>query len=796
MAQETVTNGIADLVVTNPVDATDIVRYGAYHLRAIKYGAKVSFAGFTGSVLVTGTDTGSADAYVISPATAVPAYKDRMLVLLVPANTNATTTPTLNISALGSKTIASVSGGALTALDLVAGRPYKLMYDASTDKFRLLNVTKNYVDQLAFGTALPAQSGRSLLVTNGSVASWAADQTGSSGKFLTTNGTTPSWAYAGIATINATVTTDATLTGTYVYVPVQMAALGKSVTLPSALTLSTGGPQYIIDNTKGTYPAGIRDNTGTLIMAVAAGGEAFVTLKDNTSQAGVWSVTGTNLEPGLITIDSTFSSTYASTVLAPFVALDSNTSIHFAALSSGFAAFVVDNTGKVLTTPVTVDATSGSAPRTCFKVSSTTAILFYGASGASAKAVILSLSGTSPALSLSVGTPANATDVEAWNSFENFTGAPIVSQLSSTLYLSSYVTAGVAKAVAISVSGTTVTIGTPATILGSGGLSGTHTTYALTATTALVLYKSGASAPYANNAVVVSVSGTTCNVGTPAALTGVGSSLTAVPSSCLLSATKCLVQDDNNTAGSVIASVFTVSGTTVIAGTLVSVETGIGASSSYAANSATRYNPHLFPLSTSTALLWYFDTISNASRAVVLTESSGTVTAGAILYRSIAAGSATASEGGLPYGLGTSEFIAFKQEASATSAWRTRAIAHKISGTAITAGVAYPLLELPLGSRAANGELLASRLSSGDYVVLGANTATQSIYAMPVFRSNGDAISYRGRISCPALATSLSVAYPAVASNRVVVIGSTQMEGTTIGASTYQLRLLNVEIAQ
>lgn len=158
MGQEAATY-INDLVITNPVDATDIVRYGAYHLRTIKTAVKYSFPGFAGAVICTGTDAGAADAYAINPATPLSGYVSNMLVLLIPANTNATTTPTLNVSGLGTRTIVSVTGGAMQALDLVAGHPYLLRYDTTTSSFWMVSVTKNYIDQLAFSAALPAQPG-------------------------------------------------------------------------------------------------------------------------------------------------------------------------------------------------------------------------------------------------------------------------------------------------------------------------------------------------------------------------------------------------------------------------------------------------------------------------------------------------------------------------------------------------------------------------------------------------------------------------------------------------------------
>jgi len=609
-------------------------------------------------------------------------------------------------------------------------------------------------------------------------------QTGNSGKFVTTNGTDASWAYAGIATVNSSITTNATVSGSYVYQPVAMATMGKSVTLPDATTLSTGGPQYILKN-DGGYPFGIRDNAGTLVSAVAAGGIAYVTLKDASTAAGSWSVIGDNLEPGLITIDSTFSSTYASTVLAPFVALDDNTSIHFAALSSGFAAFVVDNTGKVLTTPVTVSSTASSAPVAAFKVSATSAIVFYGASATDNAAVVLTLSGSSPSLSLSVGTPATtATNggASTW-SYETFTGAPRIAQLSSTLYLWAFANGEVGTH-AVSVSGATVTIGAKATIIASSGTAGSHTTYALTATTALVLYKASTNFNYA---VVVSVSGTTCTVGTPAAITVNCSAYSAPLSSVQLSSTKILVADDNNTSVVMVAAL-TVSGTTVTCGAALTVESGLSANLvSYTVNSATRYNPHLFPLDSSRALLWYLDS-SSISRAVVLSESGGTVTAGTILYRSISAAATGSAESGIVLPQGTTEFAVLKCDADTASSFR--AVANKISGTTITTGTSAAIDSISL--TAAPTQVYATRLSSGDYIVTGGSATPLPQVGMPVFRTNGDAIDFRGIIDAPSLA--LGAANTAVSGNRIVVLGNTQYTGTTVGASTYQLRLLNIEV--
>lgn len=601
---------------------------------------------------------------------------------------------------------------------------------------------------------------------------------------------------AGISSVSSTVTTDTTLTSASAgYQFVQMATMGKSLTLPDATTMTVGGPKFIIDNTQGSYPCGIRNSAGTLLMAVAAGGEAYVSIKSISTAAGVWSITGTNLEPGLITIDNTFSSTYSSTVLAPFVALDDNKSIHFLALASGFAAVAVDKITGAVGTPVTVSAVASMVPRTAFKITSTTAIVFYSSTTGTLISVVISLSG---ATTLAIGTP-SSTLTDTGVGVEDFSGVPKIAQLDSTHYLVSWATAtgaGNTSVAAFEVtSGTTVTLGSTVNIIAANNVINSTTTYALTATTALVLYKSGAGAPYANNGVVISVSGAACSVGTPAALTGVGSSLTAVASSCLLSATKCLVQDDNNTAGSVIASVFTVSGTAVTAGTLVSVETGITTSSSYTANSATRYNPHLFPLSASTALLWYFDS-SSVSRAVVLSESGGTVTKGSILYNSICiSGTSADARLGRIMPQGVSDFCVLGRYGDYYSTIGNVFLSpHKLSGTTITVGRSSACLaDLGGVSSLSSDYWSAIRLTNGKQLIFTGTNVLAPI-AIGVFSSNGDAVNYGGSIKLPRARSAGSKLNLAVSSNRIVILHET-LESTINADSTYQLRLLNVEIA-
>lgn len=596
----------------------------------------------------------------------------------------------------------------------------------------------------------------------------------------------------GISTVGTTITTDATLTSASEgYQPVAMTAMGKSVTLPDATTMTEGGPRFIIKN-NGGYPFGIRSNGGLLVGAVAASGIAYVTLEDNSTAAGTWSVVGDNLEPGLITIDNTFSSTYASTVLKPYVALDDNKSIHFVALASGFAAVAVDNTTKVVGTPVTVDATASSVPKHCFKISATTAIVFYGATNDTLYGVVLTLSG---ATTLAVGTATNS-GANTGIAVEDFSGAPKIAQISTSLYLVSWATAtgaGNTSVMAIGVSGTTVTFGAKADIIAANNVANSTTTYALTATTGLVLYLNDAASPYTISAVVVSVSGTTCTVGTPASIADIHSVTTSPPFSCLLSATKALVVANNNNANLYVYAI-TVSGTTVTFGATLNVEALSGANLHYTGGSATRYNPHLWRLSDTTAGLWYLDG-SGISRVVVLSESGGTVTKGTILYSSVALASSGTAGSGTILPQGTTDFISVSQEAGTiTSGIGARGLSlvpHKISGTNITSGSARfspDILNVNPDS------IFASLLSTGMYVIgLGTGGSTNvGASAVKVVDTNGDFIEDRGSISLPTISIT---AYPfhTVSSNRIVFIGLGG-RGTTVGASTYQLRLLNVEV--
>lgn len=169
---------VTDLDDLNPAwpAAADPKSDGDDHIRELKKALLNDFAGYTGAICVTGTDGGAANVYTIAPATPqpLPAYGLRMGIVFSPivANTGAST---ISISGLTAKPLRTVDGAELAQGDLISGVTYGAYYNGS--EFRLVAVTKRYMDQLAFTTVLPGQPGGATqyeLTSMGGSATWQA----------------------------------------------------------------------------------------------------------------------------------------------------------------------------------------------------------------------------------------------------------------------------------------------------------------------------------------------------------------------------------------------------------------------------------------------------------------------------------------------------------------------------------------------------------------------------------------------------------------------------------------------
>lgn len=173
MGLETGVNYVNDLVSTNPT-GTDPKGQGDDHLRNIKRAAKQTFPGFTGAIEVTGTDTGSANAYVLTPATPLLAYAAGLRVRFIATNAN-TGAATLNISGLGVKGLCGPTGNTLLANEITTLSVVDAIYDGS--KFVLAAPTIEWIQQQSLSATLPSQSGNDgkALKTNGSSGLWDWD---------------------------------------------------------------------------------------------------------------------------------------------------------------------------------------------------------------------------------------------------------------------------------------------------------------------------------------------------------------------------------------------------------------------------------------------------------------------------------------------------------------------------------------------------------------------------------------------------------------------------------------------
>lgn len=309
---------------------------------------------------------------------------------------------------------------------------------------------------------------------------------------------------------------------------VTMNAVGKYVQLPNATTLTVGGPKFVIANKGTQYPIGIRNNAGTLLGAIDPGETVSCWLTNIGTAAGVWSIDG-NYRQMFVTIDAPVSTNdapyypYGGYISAN---LDDNKSIHCIGSTKVVA---VDNSTNAIGTPVSV----GGTTRGVFRVSATTAIVFYDNNSISSSFVYSARVVTlSDSTTLTLGTATNSAATSALMGIHE-TGwtCPEITQLSATSFIMGGsgwqgTVSNVPTVVGVTVSGTTVTFGTQVTL--TNGVQGTYTSaytggcvgiWRLSATTALCVYPVTISPTAQNNshtATVLTLSGSAVSQGTPA----------------------------------------------------------------------------------------------------------------------------------------------------------------------------------------------------------------------------------------------------------------------------------------
>lgn len=257
-----------------------------------------------------------------------------------------------------------------------------------------------------------------------------------------------------------TATTATTLTSTPTLLKITPASYGVAVTLPDATTCSVGGPLHIIDN-KGAYPVRVLNSAGTLLGFIFAGVVSHVSLIDNSTAAGVWTVENSEL----VGASAQLLTTNMALIDAVIDIGSSQEVIIGRGVSSANCYGVVYNRSTNTFGSVTLirTATLGSSlVSACLSGTNQVMVCTVATGAATFEAVALSISGTT----ITVNTAATATLSANINAFAD--GCGLIAVGSS--FVTSYTVATPAAQIrALSISGTTVTIGSATVLDGTAG---------------------------------------------------------------------------------------------------------------------------------------------------------------------------------------------------------------------------------------------------------------------------------------------------------------------------------------
>lgn len=101
------------------------------------------------------TDTGSSTAYAIAPSPAITAYAIHQEFSWKAANTNSTTTPTLNVNALGAKNIVNPDGTAVAIGQIPSGAMVTTKYDGTNMQLTSVGSTVGSLDSVPNTSTIP-----------------------------------------------------------------------------------------------------------------------------------------------------------------------------------------------------------------------------------------------------------------------------------------------------------------------------------------------------------------------------------------------------------------------------------------------------------------------------------------------------------------------------------------------------------------------------------------------------------------------------------------------------------------
>ena len=339
---------------------------------------------------------------------------------------------------------------------------------------------------------------------------------------------------------------------------VSMSVSGKSVILPNATTLTTGGALFVIKNT-GTITFPVRNSAGVVIAVLAVGQIAGLYLTNNSTAAGTWAV-------GNQSFDTFLARIFVNTSTVVNAAVTDYCTITKLSATQVLAVWAATGTGYVQACTLNISGTTISAGAiltvnavsssylSVTAMSATQAVLTYIGTTSYVQACTLNISGTTVTNGaiISVNAVASSqTSVTAMSATQ-----AVVAYVGATSYVQSCT---------LNVSGTTITNGTILTV--NAVASGTPSVAMLSSTQAVLVYYNTSST--ALTTCTLNVSGTTLTTGVILIGSGAGFLVNNGCSVIALSSTLALVTYRlNNTQ---YVNTISVSGTTCTWGTYLQI---------------------------------------------------------------------------------------------------------------------------------------------------------------------------------------------------------------------------------
>lgn len=389
-----------------------------------------------------------------------------------------------------------------------------------------------------------------------------------------------------------------------------MTAAYQSVTLPDATTLDEGFP-FSFPNI-GSYSVTIRASGGTGLRSVAPGGGITLTLLDNASAAGVWAIEGILISHLWVRKITAIAGNY-SVVAAGVCEIAANKFLILLNNNSTHLYVVIYDAATDTMGTVTAIETSGSVTMNACagKVADSLYLVAYTVGGvATAKAI--SVSGTTPTVGVAV-------DI---NSPYTLGIAP-----SSTSWL---LIRGLANKVAgkvLTISGTTITEGAEQDVYDFGSGNG-FVRHALLRATNQIIVDCYGDAPGARAVHLTISAGTTITADSSVSLAAAFTATSTVMDMINLTTDTFLIGGLNAAGTAIAGAQLSVSGVTLSLGTAATIMTGITAgfvSLNGTGASRAAIVRGLVRTSATTALV-YSQAASNLATALV-TNNAGTITA-------------------------------------------------------------------------------------------------------------------------------------------------------------------------